>query len=166
LKRAQAACFDCKLIYTLGTSTRSSEEFISLLRRHGVDTVVDVRKFAKSRFEWFCEERLSDLLSEAGIDYINMGRQLGGYRKGGYESFTTTAGFQEAVRDLEKVARRKTVSLFVLSDYPGAAIAVSSVSSWRGGGGRWSISSKKRGIGSRERLCRQSERCWECRAIF
>jgi uncharacterized protein (DUF488 family) len=91
---AQVACFDCKLIYTLGTSTRSSEEFLSLLRRHGVDTVVDVRKSPKSRFEWFCEERLTDLLNEAGIDYINMGRQLGGYRKGGYEAFTTTAEFQ------------------------------------------------------------------------
>ena len=115
---AQVACFDCKLIYTLGTSTRSSGEFISLLRRHGIDTVVDVRKFPKSRFEGSCEERLSDLLSEAGIDYINMGRQLGGYRKGGYEAFTTTAEFQEGVRDLEKVAQRKMVAIFCAERLP------------------------------------------------
>jgi uncharacterized protein (DUF488 family) len=117
LKRAEA-CFDCKLIYTLGTSTRSLGEFTNLLRRHGIGTVVDVRKFPNSRFEWFCEERLADLLNEAGIDYINMGRQLGGYRKGGYEAFTTTAEFQEALRDLEKVARKKTVAIVCAERLP------------------------------------------------
>jgi uncharacterized protein (DUF488 family) len=30
------------LIYTLGTSTRSLEEFIGLLKRHGIEVVVDV----------------------------------------------------------------------------------------------------------------------------
>ena len=32
-----------KLVYTLGTSTRSGEEFIELLSGHGVGVVVDVR---------------------------------------------------------------------------------------------------------------------------
>ena len=111
MKRAEAACFDCKLIYTLGTSTRPSAEFINLLRRHSVDVVVDVRRFPNSRFEWFCEKRLADLLNEAGINYVSMGRQLGGYRKGGYEAFTTAAEFQDAVRGLEKLAERKTVAI-------------------------------------------------------
>jgi uncharacterized protein (DUF488 family) len=79
---------------------------------------VDVRKFPNSRFEWFCEERLADLLNEAGIDYFNMGRKLGGYRKGGYEAFTTTAEFQEAVRDLGKLAERKTVAIVCAERLP------------------------------------------------
>ena len=63
-----------KLIYTLGTSTRSREEFIKLLSSHGVAVVVDVRRFLSSRFEHFRREKLEGLLSEAGIDYIYMGR--------------------------------------------------------------------------------------------
>ena len=47
-----------------------------------------------------------------------MGRQLGGYRKGGYEAFTTTAEFQGGVRDLEKVAQRETVAIFCAERLP------------------------------------------------
>lgn len=101
-------CGDRKLIYTIGTSTRSIEEFIQLLRGHGVDAVVDVRRFPSSRFEWFCGEILSDLLNKAGIAYISMGEQLGGYRKGGYQSFAGTRRFQESLTELEEIARRKS----------------------------------------------------------
>ena len=31
-----------KLIYTLGTSTRSPKEFIGLLKGHGIEAVMDV----------------------------------------------------------------------------------------------------------------------------
>jgi uncharacterized protein (DUF488 family) len=47
-----------------------------------------------------------------------MGRKLGGYRKGGYEAFTTTAEFQEAVRDLGKLAERKTVAIVCAERLP------------------------------------------------
>ena len=48
-----------KLVYTLGTSTRSPEEFIELLREHSVVVVVDVRRFPSSQFEHFCREKLA-----------------------------------------------------------------------------------------------------------
>ena len=35
-------------IYTLGTSTRTEEEFLDLLRRHGISRVADVRAFPRS----------------------------------------------------------------------------------------------------------------------
>ena len=70
-----------KLIYTLGTSTRSPEEFIELLKSHGVKVVVDVRRFPSSRFEHFREAKLARLLAGAGVDYVYMGRELGGYRR-------------------------------------------------------------------------------------
>lgn len=37
-----------ELVYTLGTSTRSREEFIELLASHGVEVVVDVRRLQDS----------------------------------------------------------------------------------------------------------------------
>ena len=82
-----------KVVYTLGASTRSGEEFIELLTSHSVKIVVDVRRFPSSRFECFRRENLAGLLSEAGIDYVYMGG-LGGYRRGGYQNFTTTSEFQ------------------------------------------------------------------------
>ena len=81
------------LIYTLGTSTRSPEEFIELLSSHDVEVVVDVRRFPSSRFEHFQREKLSGLLSEAGIGYVYMGEELGGCRRGGYQNFTATPEF-------------------------------------------------------------------------
>ena len=36
-------------IYTVGHSTRSIEEFIDLLKRYGIEEVVDVRTIPRSR---------------------------------------------------------------------------------------------------------------------
>ena len=84
-------------IYTVGTSTRSAEEFIELLTGRGVAVAVDVRRFPSSRLEHFYKENLSTLLHEAGIDYVHMGEELGGYRRGGYQAFTTTSQFSEGI---------------------------------------------------------------------
>ena len=59
-----------KLTYTLGTSTRSLEEFIGFLKRHGIEMVVDVRRFPSSRFEYFCGGKLAELLDEAGTGRV------------------------------------------------------------------------------------------------
>ena len=100
-----------RLIYTLGTSTRSPEEFIRLLKGHGIEVVMDVRRFPSSRFEYFGGEKLAGLLEGAGIGYVAMGQELGGYRKGGYQAFTTTTEFGESVEKLEELAlsRRATI---------------------------------------------------------
>ena len=107
-----------KLIYTLGTSTRSPEEFIELLTGHGVQVVVDVRRFPSSRFEHFRKEELARLLSEAGIDYVYMGEELGGYRRGGYQNFITTSEFQTGIRRVEKVALEKRVAIVCAERFP------------------------------------------------
>ena len=93
-----------KLIYTMGTSTRSPEEFIELVTSHNLEVVVDVRRFPTSRFEHFRREKLAKLLGGIGIDYIYMGQELGGYRKGGYKSFTTTPDFKAGVKELEEIS--------------------------------------------------------------
>ena len=59
-----------KLTYTLGKSTRSLEEFIGFLKRHGIEMVVDVRRFPSSRFEYFCGGKLAELLDEAGTGRV------------------------------------------------------------------------------------------------
>jgi len=41
------------LIYTLGSSTRTKEEFLRLLQHFGIRKVADVRRFPTSRFQHF-----------------------------------------------------------------------------------------------------------------
>ena len=107
-----------KPIYTLGTSTRSAEEFITLLRDHGVEVVVDVRRFPSSRFEHFRQEKLTRLLAEAGLDYVYMGEELGGYRREGYRTFTESKEFQASIDRLSQVAREKKAAIICAERFP------------------------------------------------
>ena len=107
-----------KLIYTLGTSTRTLEEFIDLLSGYDVEVVVDVRRFPSSRFEHFCREKLEGLLQEVGIDDVYMGEELGGYRRGGYQNFTATSQFQVGISKLEEIARRKRTAIICAERFP------------------------------------------------
>jgi len=96
-------------IYTLGTSTRSPEEFLSLLKSYGIEVVADVRSFPTSRFEHFTQRNLAGLVEDAGIRYLYLGRELGGYRRMGYVNYLATADFRAGLRKLERIAStRKT----------------------------------------------------------
>ncbi|WP_420126846.1 DUF488 family protein [Longimicrobium sp.] len=69
-------------IYTIGHSTRTAEEFIGLLRDHGVRLLVDVRRFPGSRrHPQFGRDALAASLAEAGIAYRHE-EALGGRRAG------------------------------------------------------------------------------------
>ncbi len=107
-----------KLVYTLGTSTRSLEEFIQLLTSHSVGVVIDVRRFPSSRFEHFRREKMEGLLPEAGIEYIYLGEELGGYRRGGYKNFTATSQFQTGLRKLKEIARKRNTAIICAERFP------------------------------------------------
>ena len=91
-------------IYTVGTSIRTKEEFIELLRHYHLTTVVDVRSFPQSRFEHFNRENLAKMLSEVAIDYVYLGKELGGFRKGGYQAYTQSSPYQAGIYKLEEIA--------------------------------------------------------------
>jgi uncharacterized protein (DUF488 family) len=57
-------------VYTLGHSTRSAEEFMTLLREHGIAGIADVRRFpASRRHPHFGREALAEMLAAAGLHY-------------------------------------------------------------------------------------------------
>jgi uncharacterized protein (DUF488 family) len=103
------------LLYTIGHSTRTFEEFAALLRAHGIVQLADVRTVPKSRrHPHFAGEALARSLPTAGIAYRHLAG-LGGLRKPrkdspntawrhesfrGYADHMQTAAFQEALADL------------------------------------------------------------------
>lgn len=77
------------VIFTIGHSTRSIDEFIRLLRAHGVQRVIDVRRLPRSRHNpQFDRVTLSPALHCARIHYRHF-PGLGGLRKAGRESHNT-----------------------------------------------------------------------------
>ena len=68
--------------YTVGHSTRSSEEFLSTLKAFGIEALVDIRAFPVSRRNpQFNKENLEKSLARDKIRYLWLGTELGGYRK-------------------------------------------------------------------------------------
>ena len=69
-----------RVLYTVGHSSHSPEEFRRLLR--GVDVVCDVRSHpASRRLPHFNHSALRRWLPETGVEYLWLGRELGGRAK-------------------------------------------------------------------------------------
>lgn len=74
-------CMPLPIIWTIGHSTRTIEEFIALLKAHAIQRLVDVRTIPRSRHNpQFNTEALAKSLKRAKLTYIHM-PQLGGLRK-------------------------------------------------------------------------------------
>lgn len=58
-------------LYTIGYQERSVAEFIAILKRAGIDVLIDVRDNASSRKPGFSKGSLQQALAKAGIDYVH-----------------------------------------------------------------------------------------------
>lgn len=77
------------IVLTIGHSTRTLEDFISLLRKYNVQKVVDIRTIPRSKHNpQFNREELPNSLKVAGIGYIHM-PGLGGLRHSVHDSLNT-----------------------------------------------------------------------------
>lgn len=101
-----------QLIYTIGHSTRTLDEFVRLLRHEAVTRLADIRRYPGSRrYPHFSREALQASLPAEGIEYLHL-EDLGGRRKplGGspntalrneqfraYADYMATAEFHAAV---------------------------------------------------------------------
>lgn len=106
------------LIYSLGTSNRSEASFLEILRHYGIDLVVDVRSFPTSRYEHFKKEAFQRFLEKARIDYLYLGKELGGFRKGGYEKHMETPLYEEGLNIVERKAKERLLSLLCAERLP------------------------------------------------
>src|SRR5260370_5117633 len=79
-KRRPATKASQLTILTIGHSIRTIEEFLSILKAHGVERLVDVRSIPKSRrVPQFNSVALAASLREQGIEYVHV-ENLGGLR--------------------------------------------------------------------------------------
>ena len=106
-------------IWTIGHSTRSLKEFVTLLQDHNIKLLADIRYYPGSgRYPQFDKEGLERSMPENGIKYIHL-MQLGGRRKAnpnslngswrhpafrGYADYMETDEFKAAINRLEGLA--------------------------------------------------------------
>ena len=69
-------------LFTVGHSNRTVPELIDLLDTHGIGCVCDVRAYPSSRrLPQFNQGVLAAAVEDAGLRYVWLGKELGGYRK-------------------------------------------------------------------------------------
>ncbi len=121
------------LIYTVGHSTRTVEEFKKLLQRYRVELLLDVRTVPKSRHvPHFNSEILMRSLGDQGIEYRHL-KQLGGLRKPakdsrntgwrnlsfrGFADYMQTVEFQKALAQVMELVVTKSVALMCAEAVP------------------------------------------------
>jgi len=107
------------IIYTLGTSNRSLEEFCEILQKFGIEQVIDVRSFPQSRrFPHFTRKNLEKALLLRGVAYIWLGKELGGYRKEGYQNYMKTENFREGMQKLLALSSGKRSVILCAERFP------------------------------------------------
>ena len=105
-------------IWTIGHSNRSIDAFLALLNEYIVQVLVDVRSFPTSKIEHFKRERMEKWLSQQGIEYLWLGKELGGYRRGGYKTHMRTKLCSEGVKQLLEIAKVKRTCIMCMELKP------------------------------------------------
>jgi len=118
-------------VLTIGHSNHTTEHFLGLLKSHSIRVVVDTRSQPYSKYSTqFDQKELKRALSLAGIQYLYLGRELGGrpegeefYDEGGhvlYDRVATTGLFQEGLARLERGIREYQVAVLCAEENPAA----------------------------------------------
>ena len=120
-------------LFTLGHSTRPINDFLALLKEHGIARLVDVRTVPRSRHNpQFNIDSLPQSLERAGIAYTHL-VALGGLRHTrkdspntawknasfrGYADYMRTPEFDRALDDLIALAARERIAIMCAEAVP------------------------------------------------
>jgi uncharacterized protein (DUF488 family) len=122
-----------KVILTVGHSTHDIDEFIAILRAHGIERLVDIRSIPGSRHNpQFNRDALSRSLRNHKISYrhlarlggrrhalktsINMGWRNASFR--GYADYMQTSEFQHGLERLIELAKEKSTAIMCAEAVP------------------------------------------------
>jgi uncharacterized protein (DUF488 family) len=121
------------MVFTVGHSTRSLDEFVHLLKVHGIRRLIDIRTIPRSRHNpQFNRETLSKFLRNRRINYRHM-KSLGGFRHArvdsvntgwrnvsfrGFADYLQTSEFKEALDKLIALAVQKRTAIMCAEAVP------------------------------------------------
>jgi uncharacterized protein (DUF488 family) len=116
-------------LFTIGHSNQSLGHFLSLLQRHRIEAVADVRTVPWSRYvPHFNARTLGTALASQGIDYVRLGRELGGRPAGEefyddqdhvlYGRLAASPAFQEGLGQVVSRARMSRIALLCAEEDP------------------------------------------------
>jgi uncharacterized protein (DUF488 family) len=120
-------------IFTVGHSTRSIDEFVELLRAHGVKGIVDIRSIPRSRHNpQFNADALEHSLHENYMSYRHI-KELGGLRHArkdslnlgwrnasfrGFADYMATPEFSEGLEALIEIANARETAIMCAEAVP------------------------------------------------
>lgn len=123
-------------IYTIGHSTHSKEEFLSILQTYEIDLLVDVRAYPGSRYlPHFNQENMRVWLPQSNIEYLHLS-DLGGRRRKNisideslvagwrhisfrnYAAYALSSKYQQALHTLMQLAIDKRVCYMCAESVP------------------------------------------------
>jgi uncharacterized protein (DUF488 family) len=120
-------------IFTVGHSTRSIDEFVELLRAHGIKEIVDIRSIPQSRHNpQFNADDLKQSLQREHMSYKNI-KELGGLRRAkkdsinlgwrnasfrGFADYMATQEFSEGLEALTKIATARETAIMCAEAVP------------------------------------------------
>lgn len=115
-------------LFSIGHSNHEIDAFISLLQKHRVTAVADVRSHPYSRFlSHFNRSSLQEFLAKEGIQYVFLGRELGARPsnpdcyingKAVYERIALTDAFHQGIKRLQKGLKKHKISLMCAEKDP------------------------------------------------
>lgn len=117
------------VIFSIGHSNHPIERFLELLSRSGIQVVIDTRSSPYSKYApQFNDRELSGELRSVGIEYLFLGRQLGGRPEGAqfydgegrvmYSTLAESAEFRRGVEQLEQLVPQKRAALLCSEEDP------------------------------------------------
>ncbi len=110
-------------IYTVGHSNLSSARFLDLIKPFGIEVIADVRKIPYSRYAtWTQKKRLLPLLESEGLEYLYLGKELGGKPREKITDFYDRERnplFVVGIQKLIETASEKTTVIFCSEAKPG-----------------------------------------------
>lgn len=120
-------------IYTIGHSTRSIEDFISLLENHDINMIIDIRRGARSKFDKDFEgENIQIKLAEKNIGYIhsplleNRNMKLEDDKRKafnntqlqGFTDYMDTENFRKGLGEVKIIAQKYKTALMCIEALP------------------------------------------------
>ncbi|MHB8205234.1 MAG: DUF488 domain-containing protein [Desulfomonilaceae bacterium] len=115
------------MLYTIGHSNRSMEEFLALLKGHDIHALADIRSLPGSnKYPHFNSENLANVLPQNGLQYFWLPK-LGGLRRSrkdfpsvnkgltsrsfrSYADYMATEEFREGVHELVEIASQSATA--------------------------------------------------------